>query len=432
MAHFMKTFRKNRKVMLAVLTLLAMLSFVFLPTVMEIMSTGGRRKNPVVVKTTKYGSLTQSQLDQLISRRQRLYAFYQQTAMALQRKGGRGGAVSQSLGMLGNAGSEEAAVQDWLRTRKAEELGLKVSQSAINDHLALLSEGKLGDSDVREILGRLHMSQPQLFESLRQEMLSMRLLQMFGDSLGATTPDQRWGYFQQLNRRAKIEAVPVAAIKFVDKIQDPSPEALREFFDKHKNKLADLDSPEPGFREPHRIDVEYLKATVETFMNPAAVSEAAIRDYYEANKDRLYKDMLPEGPAPVAPTTGPAKPEAAKAEPAKDAAPGKDAPKAQTPKSEPPKTEPAKPALPKSEPPKADAPKPEAANPVPPKLEPPKQEEPKGKAAPTPDKKSSVVRRSPFRLVSGTWHQTTLDVRDRTVPCSRPAEGGDHDASNED
>lgn len=412
--------------MLAVLTLLAMLSFVFLPTVMELMGTRGARGNPVVVKTAKYGPLNQRQLDQLLYRRQRLYAFFRQLAMAVQQKGGRGAAVSMALSAFGPSASEEAAVQDWLQTHKAEELGLKVSQKAINDYLVSLTEGKVGDSDVREILQRLRMTQGQLFESLRQEIMSIRLLQIFRDSLAATTPAQRWEYYQQLNRRAKIEAVPLAVSKFVDKVPNPTDEALRAFFAKYKDRLADPDSPEPGFREPHRVDIEYLKATVEPFMDPAAVSEQAIHEYYEANKERLYKDMLPEAPPLAAPKTELPKSEPPKAETQMPAGAAKEAPKAKPAKNEPaqPSTakpapaaaEPAKMAPAKTEPSKSEPPKA-----VPSKTVPPKGDAEKGKAAsPAPDKKSSLVRRSPFRLVS---EQKTVpaSASKPEPPASRPA-----------
>lgn len=389
--------------MLAVLTLLAMLSFVFVPTIMQLMETRGPRGNPVVVTTTEYGSINEAQLQVMLRQRQRLYMFFRQLAERVQVKGGRGDAVREALGMFGGVpASEEAAVDDWLLARKAEESGLKVSQKAVNDYLASLTEGKAGTDDVRQILSGLRISQPQLFEALRQQMLAIRFYQMFWVSLAATTPAQRWEYYQQLNRRARIEAVPVAVSKFADKIATPSEDVLKTFFEKHKEQLSDPDSPEPGFREPHRIDIEYFKATYETFIDPASVSEQAVRDYYEANKEQLYKDMLPpEAPPPAAPKTEPAKPEAPKTEPAKP-----EAKKAASPATEPAKTAPAKPeakktAAPATEPAKATPPKIETSKPAAPKSEPPKSEDPKGKAAaPSPGKGASSPRRSPFRLVS--------------------------------
>lgn len=384
----MRTFRKHRKVLLAILTLLAMLSFVFLPTILEIMHTGGRGRNPVVVKTTKYGSLTERQINGLVRQRQRLYAFLRQLHDVVRTKGGRGDAVREALNSFdGSPANEEATIDHWLQALRAEELGFKVSEKAVNEYLASLTEGKAGNDDVRQILQRMRMSQGQLFEALRLELLALRFAQTFWISLAAATPAQRWEYYQQLNRRAKIEAVPVSAAKFVDKVAPPSEEDLRAFFEKYKDRLPDPNSPDPGFREPHRVDLQYLKATVETFMDPGAVTEQAIRDYYEQNKDRLYRDSLPEAPVPATP-----KPESRQDEASKPA---------KTPKPEPTKPEPTKP-----ESAKPAASKPETSKPESPKSEPPKVDAPKvdpAKRTPpasAPGKTSETPRRSVFRLVA--------------------------------
>ena len=433
----MRTFRKHRKVLLAILTLLAMLSFVFLPTILEIMQTGGRGRNPVVVKTAKYGSLTERQVDGLLRQRQRLYAFLRQLHEVVRTKGGRGDAVREALSSFGaSPANEEAAVDNWLHALRAEELGFKVSEKAVNDYLASLTEGKAGNEDVRQILQRMRMSQGQLFEGLRTELLALRLAQTFWISLAAATPAQRWGYYQQLNRRAKIEAVPVPAARFVDKVAPPSDEDLRAFFEKHKDRLPDPDSPDPGFREPHRIDIQYLKATVETFMEPGAVTEQAIRDYYEENKDRLYKDALPEAPKPEAPqgeapkTEKPAKPEPAKPEPAKPEPAKPEPAKPEPAKPEPAKPEPAKPEPAKPEPAKPEPAKPEPAKPESPKSEPPKSDAPKadpGKGKPSPagpDKTSVLPRRSPFRLVAEEKATSpSLPKLDAPVKPEAPASG---------
>jgi hypothetical protein len=58
MANFMKTFRKNRKLMFAFLTVMCMFAFVFLGSV-GYDSSRGRQANPIAVTTAKYGSLKQ-------------------------------------------------------------------------------------------------------------------------------------------------------------------------------------------------------------------------------------------------------------------------------------------------------------------------------------------------------------------------------------
>ncbi len=62
MASPFKVFRKHQKLMLAGLTILAMFSFVFLGTISDLLGTRQGPQNPVVVRTSKYGKLTQRDL----------------------------------------------------------------------------------------------------------------------------------------------------------------------------------------------------------------------------------------------------------------------------------------------------------------------------------------------------------------------------------
>lgn len=397
MAQFMKTFRKHRKAWLAGLTLMAMFSFVFLDIVYQTMRSGGGPRNPVAAETARYGAITERQLDLMLRQRRSLYGFLRQLQPAVMTKGGRGEQIRIALMSLGDSpASEEAAVESWLLGRKAEELGLKVSQKAINDYIGMLHEGKLGTADLKRILGDLRLSQSQLFEALRQDLLSLRLYEMFSVSLAGVTPAQRWEYYQQLNRRAKIEAVPIAVSQFVDKVPAPAPEVVQKFFEQHKERLPDPNSPEPGFREPHRIDVQFLKASYEAFADAAAVTEQEIKDYYDVNRER-YRDILPELPPSEPPKKEPAKTEPAKAEPPKAPPPKAEAPKAQPQKAETPKAEPAKAAVPaKAEPAKSPV-KPEEAPKAQAPTTPP--EAPKS-PSPAAGKTSSNPPPSLFHLVS--------------------------------
>ena len=60
MASPFKIFRKNQKLWIAGLTILAMFGFVFLPTILQIM--GGHTSKDPVACTSKYGDLRESEL----------------------------------------------------------------------------------------------------------------------------------------------------------------------------------------------------------------------------------------------------------------------------------------------------------------------------------------------------------------------------------
>ena len=73
MASPFTVFRKNQKVMLAVLTILAMFGFVFVPILMQSFGVGSGPVNEVVV-SSKYGDLRKSDIERLIQTRQKLRA----------------------------------------------------------------------------------------------------------------------------------------------------------------------------------------------------------------------------------------------------------------------------------------------------------------------------------------------------------------------
>ena len=72
MASPFKVFRKNRKTMYAILTIVVILGFVIIPAILESGKNWQTTKDPVVVRTTKYGDLKQSDLQNMRSRHDRL------------------------------------------------------------------------------------------------------------------------------------------------------------------------------------------------------------------------------------------------------------------------------------------------------------------------------------------------------------------------
>ena len=421
-----KTFRKHRKLMLAILTLMAMLSFVFLPAVLEILSLRRGPRDKVVVTTKKYGDLTESQIDSLIGQRGQWIAFLRELRQLTRANGGR------DFGEPSLPESEEAVVETWLLSRKAREMGITISNPAINRLLGDLTDGRVEDGKIKAMLKTLRLSQSSLFEIVRNELSALRLRQMLTMDLTGATPAGRWDYFRRLNRRARIEALPIDAEKLIARVPDPTEEeekGVKALFEEFKDKRPDPNSPDPGFREPHRIALEYFKAEPRSvegtasrlgkvagsspwaldlalrgvigvqsrndFFDPDEVTEAEIAAFYDENKNEFRRPVLPE----VKPL--PEKPPA----PAEKKAAEKKAGEAAKPAAE---SEPAKPPGPKGEPGKPEPGKTQPGQEAPSKTGSPKSELPKGQPEkPSPAEKppaktssSKSVLESPFRLVS--------------------------------
>ena len=101
--------------------------------------------------------------------------------------------------------------------------------------------------------------------------------------------------------------VPVDVRSFGDQIKLPAVATLRTFFDEHKEELPDPRSVKPGFREPHRAQVEYLVAKRGLFVDEISkeITDAEISEYYEKNKTTQFR--VRPGTAPAAPPAAEAK-----------------------------------------------------------------------------------------------------------------------------
>jgi hypothetical protein len=129
----------------------------------------------------------------------------------------------------------------------------------------------------------------------------------------ADPPGWQWESFRQLEQQATVEVVPVVVENFSSQVPSPAEAALRAFFDKYKGELPQARSADPGFREPHRVQYEYLVAKPGIFEEEEAkaVTDAQIADYYEKNKASMFRAK----PAETKPAeTKPADPAAAAGE----------------------------------------------------------------------------------------------------------------------
>ena len=167
-------------------------------------------------------------------------------------------------------------------------MGAVVDDKAVNELLVMLTtnvsdpQGLIENAILRTGRG---MNQAVLIDVLRQQLLAMRLLQLghqFDQWAGySSTPGERWSYFKRVRQEATIEVAMLSPKDFTKEVKEPSNKELEEFFDKYKNVEASPDSPEPGFRVPRRVNVEYLEADEGMLIDQ--ITDAEVSEEY--NKD---------------------------------------------------------------------------------------------------------------------------------------------------
>ncbi len=310
-------FRKYQRSLLVAVAILAMLAFFVLPPFLQ-MGSSAVSQDPVAV-TWNGGELREGGLERTVALRSLVNRFLMASAEAAGRDPSR-------LPLLPEG--EEQTVQTLLLAQDAKANGILVSDQSINDFLGQWTGNLVRQEQFDEIISRLRLgpfplTQQDLFESLRTELAARTMLMLHQSALMGDPPGWQWDYFRRLEQQATVEAVPVVVENFAGDVPAPSESALRAFYDTYKNDLPEARSADPGFREPHRVQYEYLVAKSGLFEEEAAkeVTDEQVAGYYEKNKTSMFRakpvtpDTKPAAAEPAA-TTPEAKPADAEATPA--------------------------------------------------------------------------------------------------------------------
>jgi hypothetical protein len=299
MAGSFDIFRKYQRSMLVAVAVLAMLAFFVLPPFLQMGVGGG---GDPVVATWKGGTLRENDIARAVGVRASVNQFLYDAVIASGRDPGR-------LRLLPD--DEEDVVRTMLLAREADTAGVVVSNAAINEFLGEWTSDLVSPEQFETLLARrrggpVAVSAADIFEALRQVLAANRMERMFLTGFVGDPPARRWEHFRRLEQAATVEVVPLVVESFAGEVTAPSEATLRTFFDAHKENLPAARSPEPGFREPRRISYDYLQAVRADAEAQAAgeVTDEQIREYYEENKERLYRKTEPDPATDDAPDGG--------------------------------------------------------------------------------------------------------------------------------
>ncbi len=295
-------FRRRQKAYLAVLGVMCMVAFVFGGVTCS--NDQPAQADPVVA-STKYGELHESRLAYMRSNLELVNNFLSGLVVRVADKTMqtanfppqfRNQLLQFQLQRLEQEGlltdsSEATAVDVMILSNKAAELGVVVSDAAISEFINQQTNNQLSREEIAEEVARWGATPRRLYDALHDTLLAVRVRYLFGRGLMAAPPAQQWEYYQRLNRYARTEVVPVSVASFVSEVPDPGEEVLRKFFEENKNRVAQPGSPEPGFKQPHQVALQYLRAEYDKFYDEAAVTDEEIAQHYEKNlKNYPYTD----------------------------------------------------------------------------------------------------------------------------------------------
>ncbi|MFO0917850.1 MAG: hypothetical protein U0872_05985 [Planctomycetaceae bacterium] len=256
-----------------------------------------RSGGPEPVARTKTANYSEADLQRLAQKRIKANRFVQMAADATK---------SMRAAPFGPA-DERSMVQFALGEQEARRLGISLGNDAVNRFIHDMTENRLSGADFKRILEDIPTSQGELFNILRNELevrlalsvqmpsfdnwldFDFRSRQQFYRQKLPATPDEQWELFQRMNVKQSLSVVALPVEDFVSKVEEPADSELAAFFEMNKLRPPGARG-EPGFVQPHRVQLAYLAADFEKFEGLATpATDEEVAEYYERNKDLLYR-----------------------------------------------------------------------------------------------------------------------------------------------
>ena len=106
------------------------------------------------------------------------------------------------------------------------------------------------------------------------------------------TPYDFWKFYVNNRTTIKVAVLPIPVESFLDKVpsQPSSEQTLKDLFAEYKAVEPNPKSSTPGFKDPHRIKIEYVVANPESEYYKARGLAAAL------DPDGLLRHLIPRRP----------------------------------------------------------------------------------------------------------------------------------------
>lgn len=350
MASPLELFRKNQKVLMVPLTILAMFAFIVLdqmnpnqvPPILGMLLFGfvfwllgkdrGKGKEFAIVGvvigfvvgymyipetgaanviTSSAGEVDQRQYQEMLQHRQMANQFIAQSYFASLSEEEQQRAQVPRGALFGFPfvnSAEDDMVLEFLLRKEADKMQLVVSDDAVSNYISRYTQNKLSRDAFQKVCQQMGVTQGRIYEILRDQLKARLAFQLQSPEV-ALTPDQYWNFYKKFNVREELEVVALPVKDFEDQIPAPTDAEKKAFYENYKAVLPNQKGPgSPGLLQPPKVKVEYLLADYEeTEKQIPAVTPEEIKAFYEENKETLYKNnTIPNDPMlnlPGAPTS---------------------------------------------------------------------------------------------------------------------------------
>ncbi len=252
---------------------------------------------------TAIGSFTENDLRLFSQRRGVANRF---VAAVGQQAGNRGA----TMNFFGNI-DEQRMVTHKLLTHEAQQMGVAISDDAVNSFVKEISQGKVSTAALKEILRDNAVTEGELFTILKDELTARQAAVLltppkdvpvnpiaqrsFG---GCRTPIQYWEDFRKLQVKQQLNVATLPVTEFIGQVVEPTDTELATFFEAAKSLPPGFDG-RPGFLQPRKVQLAYLSADFEQLeAKVGKPTEEELLAHYEATKAKYRINLeMPEGDA---------------------------------------------------------------------------------------------------------------------------------------
>jgi hypothetical protein len=330
-------FRKNQRIIMAILVVISLIAFVLVPgtgSLQEVRSILGNGQGEKLVswKGTQLGVNELSRLQQVKTLTINVFS---KVASEVIKAGGQPRVPGFQMGPQGvvNLGIDSQQpysygqiVELQLMAETARKHGIVVSDEAVDRFIQEFTDGRISarrfEEIIQELAGRT-LSRHDMYEFLKAEMAKQLLVQM-GQSavvdplasdqnpVTAVPPSQNWLNFKKFQEKTRIEAYPVFVDDFLAKVTEkPSEQELRTIYEEGKARLTPANDPRPGFTRGYQSDIEYVSFSIDSFVKDegAKITDEVLKAEYDKRvvDQGAYRVPIEDSPpASETPQTSPA------------------------------------------------------------------------------------------------------------------------------
>lgn len=284
-------------------TLLAIISFLFLGVIIQLL--GGRGPGSqiqTVAESRRFGKITNYDIQRLRDNQQVLHRFLSVLRDRLTVNVGADESRRYALIPLAMEverveqmlNSEQQLVNMWLVSHFAQDEGISPDWDDVANWLKRLT-GDMSGNYLNEVYADavqdVAMTPRGIETLLAQHLRWVQSYERFELSISAVTPATRWDWFQRLFRQVTIEAAAVPVDSYIDQVGEPNTNQLNALFEQYKNRRYNPISAESGFVMPAELAYQYVIAEPTQELLDSITDEEMLT-YYEENKNTLFRKPI--------------------------------------------------------------------------------------------------------------------------------------------